>query len=487
MRIREIDSSVRKSVLTGLIVSDQFLGVAAKSLDLDLLDEGPFRQIAQWCFDYHRKYKKAPKRQIESVYEAWIAKEKQPPRTANTIRDLLTELSDRYKSNGDLNLPFMLDQLEELIATRKLTRLRDSIEEALLRGRVREADAEVHRYKACPIGRNAGSDPLNEKAFWRRVFASPLEPLFTFPGEAGRFLNRAFIREGLVGIQAPEKRGKTYWCMELMFRALQHRRRVAFFSMGDLSEEEVGLRLGSRLEAKPIWDDQCGTIEIPKRIYGSSEDVQVEYRRKRCKSTISYYGALKACRRFMRGCGIRSGSTYLRISCHPTSSTSVRDIEGILDGWQVEHEFIPDVVIVDYADILAPEDSRLQLRDQINETWSALRRLSQQRRCLVIAPTQANRRAYEAEIQTMKYASEDKRKNAHVTGMLGLNQTPEQRIRGIMRLNWLLLRGAPYSERQCLHVGECRALSRAFCCGAILRSAMGEEDESSTEGTGAED
>ena len=46
---------------------------------------------------------------------------------------------------------------------------------------------------------------------------------------------------------------------------------------------------------------------------------------------------------------------------------------------------IPDVIIVDYADILAPEDTRQsEKRHQVDETWKALRRLSQEWHALVI-------------------------------------------------------------------------------------------------------
>jgi len=145
----------------------------------------------------------------------------------------------------------------------------------------------------------------------------------------------------------------------------------------------------------------------------------------------------------------------------------VRDIESILDGWEKKRGFVPDVIVIDYADILAPEDSKKQIRDQTNETWASLRRLSQCRRCLVIAPTQADAASYDQHTQRMKNFSEDKRKLAHVTGMLGLNQTDSEKGAGLMRLNWIVLRETSFETRRCLYVAQCLSLGRVLCCSRL--------------------
>ena len=127
---------------------------------------------------------------------------------------------------------------------------------------------------------------------------------------------------------------------------------------------------------------------------------------------------------------------------------------------------MPDVIIIDYADILAPEPNtgQLNIRDQINSTWKALRRLSQEKHCLVIAPTQADAASYNQTLLDLRNFSEDKRKLSHVTGMLGLNQTKEEKGRGIMRLNWIVLREDNFQTDRCLYVGQCLTLGRAFSC-----------------------
>ena len=55
----------------------------------------------------------------------------------------------------------------------------------------------------------------------------------------------------------------------------------------------------------------------------------------------------------------------------------------------------------------------------------------------------------------MENFSEDKRKHAHVTGTVGLNQTKEESKIGIMRLNWIVAREMRFNSHKCCHVAGC--------------------------------
>ena len=91
------------------------------------------------------------------------------------------------------------------------------------------------------------------------------------------------------------------------------------------------------------------------------------------------------------------------------------------DGW------LPDVIVIDYADLLAAESSRTEGRDTINGTWKALRALSQELHGLVVTATQSDANSATTGLLTRANFSEDKRKFAHITGMNGLNQNNEEK------------------------------------------------------------
>lgn len=197
--------------------------------------------------------------------------------------------------------------------------------------------------------------------------------------------------------------------------------------------------------------------------------VEAEMKDVSCDCTANSNSSKKAVDMFLRANGIKPKEPFFKLSVHPNSSVSTHDISAILKKWELYEGFIADVVIIDYADILAPEPGtgHFTTRDQVNSTWKALRRMSQEKHCLVIAPTQADAASYNQPLLDLKNFSEDKRKLSHVTGMLGLNQIPVEREKGIMRLNWIVLREDSFSVDKCLHVGQCLKLGRPFTCSML--------------------
>jgi len=129
-----------------------------------------------------------------------------------------------------------------------------------------------------------------------------------------------------------------------------------------------------------------------------------------------------------------------KLCTYPNSTLTVREIERLLREWEREDGFRPDVIVIDYVDIMRPERRYDQFRHQQNELWMRLRALSQEWKCLVVTATQCASSGYDKELLRLSDFSEDKRKYAHVTAMYGLNQTVEEKKLGLMRINALVLR-----------------------------------------------
>lgn len=485
MHREKIDSGVERQILIAMIMSKEFLGQAYPIFELKLVEARHFKRIAKWCLDYYRQYKKAPQKDIESIYRGWIESVDPSEDQIEATHDFLDRLSSQYEKQYDINIPYMLDELSRFMARRKLSVLQESLAYHLSEGDSEEAERAVLEYKSVDAGASTGTDLLNDDKAWTDAFAEKEQPIIEFSGDAGKFFNSALTRDALIAIQAPEKRGKTWMCIELALRALRQRRKVAFFEVGDLSESQTTKRFGVRFASRPLRKNQCGVIQIPKSIQffdgdDDEEDLPENVRKAGCDVIYDYVtrekhltlnSTIAGRRRFLKTCGLSEKNPYLMASTHPNSSINIRGIEGILDRWKLEKEFVPDVIIIDYADILAPEDSTKQARDQINDTWKAMRRMSQEKHCLVIAPTQANAASYGSDVQSMQNFSEDKRKMAHVTGMMGLNQNHHEKDIGVMRLNWIVLRESPFNTSNCLYIGQCMTLGRAITCATFRHKA----------------
>ena len=155
---------------------------------------------------------------------------------------------------------------------------------------------------------------------------------------------------------------------------------------------------------------------------------------------------------------IKSDDTYFRLSTHPNGMLSALDIRSTLTEW-ARQGWVPDVVCIDYADLLAPMYGHMDSRDQINATWKMLRAISQIFHCLVCTATQADAQSYNGTTITRKNFSNDKRILAHATGIVGVNVADYEKKSGIRRYNWVVGREFGFSESKFVHIAGCLALA----------------------------
>lgn len=477
MKRRKVDSSRERRVLISLITSKRYLAKASKLIDLELIEAPHFKQVATWCLDYFKEYRKAPGEAIEDLYHKW-SEGNQNKELGEAVSEFLDGLSKEYaQGRSTKNIPFLVDELAELMGTRRLQQLKGDLEYSLMKGNRVEAQKAVTQFRIDLEAEHTGKEwSPNKKGAFKAAFSAAHKPIIELEGDRGTFFNAALIREGLLAIQGTEKRGKTHHLLEFAVQALRQRKKVAFFQAGDLSREELAQRLAIRWARLPLLRSQLASIMIPKKIRfdeNNPNGYEVISGDHDHENVVDREAAEKGWRAFARAHGLHGDVDYLKTSSHMTGTLNVSDIDSILDAWRMQEDFIPDLIIIDYADILAPEESKRRYehdRNVINDTWKTMRRLAQKRRALVITATQASAKAYNQRTQTMASFGEDKRKMAHVTGMFALNQTAEEKEMNGMRLNWIVLRGAPFNTLKPLYIGTCYALSRAMTVSRLAET-----------------
>jgi len=137
----------------------------------------------------------------------------------------------------------------------------------------------------------------------------------------------------------------------------------------------------------------------------------------------------------------------LRVRCFPPYSANSDDIRAELDDLEYSEGFKPDVVIIDYIDILAPESGGLSERGNIDITWKQFKNIAASRNIIVVTADQSNKETYKRDIQ-LGDTSEDKRKNAHVDLKAAMNQTPEEKLIGGMRMSVIAHRHYDFSSKR---------------------------------------
>ena len=453
MKIKRQNYDEERTVLIGMIVDKTVLGRISTKYDKNMLRSPWANRVAFWCINYYKQYQKAPGSHIQSIFETWAADTRNKD-TVEIIGQFLDVLSKQYKRlRKESNSEYVIDLAGRYFNKVKLERLSESITSDVSQGEIDKAVRRATDYHKLEIGVGAGIDVFGDKECIKTAFEDTHESVITYKDGLGKFFGDRLERDGFIAFMGPDKRGKSFWLMDLAFTAVMQKKKVAFFECGDLSQHQIMRRFMTRVSIHPTYP--C-MVKYPTAIRLRPKlSPIITFKQKRFRKPLTWKIAYEHCKQLTEG---RSLKCAIRLSCHFNDTLSTDGIRGILDEWD-RNGWSPDVIVIDYADILNMEHHGLEGRDRIDYTWKQLRRISQERHCLVLTATQSDAAAYDANRISRKHFSEDKRKNAHVTGMIGLNQTPKEKEKGYMRLNWVVLREGWYSERRCCYVATCFELA----------------------------
>lgn len=454
MKIERRDSSTERAILIGLLTDKAVArGVSARvTKDTSLFASRWSNLLCRWAVEYYRKYGKPIGRNIERYFDGWAQKTKDEE-TIKLVEKFLSGLSTEYERKSKPSPDYVLDLAGQHFLKVQIRQLAAELEGDLEAGEVEKAAKKLTDYRKIEVGSTAGIDLFSDAQVIKAAFEAKSKPIIRFGQKAtDLFFGHMLAREEFIALMGKAKVGKSFFLQELAFQAVRCKRKVAFFEVGDQSQHQLIRRFGARAAGIPIWVDGH-PVKLPTEILsgGGTGPPTIEYDEQLFKHAITWEQARDGLKKFI------GAKDRMRLSVHPNSSISVYKIETVLDDW-AQDGFVPDAVLIDYADILAPMDGKLDSRDQINATWKGMRRINQKLHCCWITATQSDAASYETDLLRRKNFTDDRRKFDHVTGMIGINQTDKEKKEGIYRLNWLLGRDLDFPEDTCLHCAACLPL-----------------------------
>jgi replicative DNA helicase len=457
MRIEKKNNDTERRILIGMIVDSVVLGRIHMKWRPKSFKSKWANIIAQWCLNYYERYDKAPMRNIESLFEHWSEKTSDET-TVNLVSKFLASLSDEYadlkqESNGD----YLIDIAARYFNQVLIERLMEDVEENISVGRAERAHDLLISYNKYDMGVGEGIDVLHDTEAMREAFNTERnETLIQFPGALGKFFRDTLERGNFVSFMGKKGVGKSWWLLNMAFQAMLQRRKVAMFELGDMGKKKTMRRLMIRVTKHPRYAED---VYVPTKIWYDKKKrkVQRDFELKEFTKRLSWRRAKKECEKIMTK-SVKSKESYFKLSCHHNSTLSVDGISSVLQDWERIYSWTPDVIVIDYADILSMQYRGIEGRDSINETWKRLRTLSQRQHALVVTATQSDAASYDKGTLGMGNFSDDRRKIDSVRGMVGINQTEREKKRGLMRLNWISLDDGDFQQSACVHVAGCLAI-----------------------------
>lgn len=519
------DEFIEARILTGMIVSTDFLSRIAGIWNEEYIRSPEVAIAAGWVFEYFDRYARAPDADIQGVLVSKMRTGAVDESQGELIEIMLQRASEEYGRDKRFNSDYLFDQTREYFRQQHLAAHSEEVQELLKAGETDEAARLQASFVdvAEPLDEAVFLDGKEARDAVKRAFNENYQNVIKYPPPFGDMVNPHLVRDGFVAYLAIEKTGKSWLLMDAALRALRQKSNVAFFQAGDMSQHQQLRRICTSLartpvEAlypdggkiyKPVKDciynqaDQCDKDERecdfgpfddrdPAQLRSHSEGLQYdevmeavrqdkdyrpchncrEYRHKAWGSVwlreqalpppLDENRAWKMLRRYTR-----RHRSRLRLSTHANGTLTPAGIRSRLNDWERRYNWIPDVVIIDYADILdASESGYTDFRHRQNAIWASLRGLAQERHCLVLTATQADARAYSPRSRlSMANFSEDKRKNAHVTAMFGLNRggdnDREKRL-GLLYVNEIVVREGDFAPGNGVYIMQSLTTGRPF-------------------------
>lgn len=497
---------IERRIITGLIISTEYLNRLRKHWKPQLLNSSAARLISGWCIEFYDQYHTAPGQEVESIF---LKKSKALKSTdAADIEDILASLSDEYERQDKFNVDYLLDQTIQYFDERNLKEYLEEVSADIELGNILEAKKKAYSFK--PSVQLASKDldlsvKDDLKQAVEKAFSTTSQPIVKYPRQLGEFLNNQLVRGGFVAFMGPEKRGKTWMLMDLAIRGARQGANVAFFQAGDMTQDQQLKRFCIHLTKKSDQERYSGKMYEPVRDCIHNQLDTCDRKERECdfgpfpgkeehflryevtynelveayQTNLDYKPCFNCAKYWKHKWGtpwlkqVDTGSVLsvkeaqkalekffvdnkrrVRISTHTSGTLTASLIDSTLDLWEKKEGFVADLIVVDFADIMASEVKAEQFRHQENDKWMKLRGISQKRHALLTTATWTDSNSYETDLLSLKNFSEDKRKYGHVTAMYGLNQDKKGREKeiGIMRLNEIVIREDAFLNSNVVHV-----------------------------------
>jgi len=249
------------------------------------------------------------------------------------------------------------------------------------------------------VGQNYFSD-VNSRI--HRLFEKRLENRFktVFP-DFNRNLEGGLCAKELAIVIAPPGVGKSLYLVNQGVASLKEGRNVLYISC-EMSEDKIAARFDSIL-----------TLLKNNKLKEAETQLTLRKRLSMVEETLE-------------------GRLYIKE--FPTGTGNVNTIRALLTQLRLYKNFVPDVIIVDYLELLRPNrmiESEYMAQQRIAEE---LRGLACEQKCLVWTASQTNRQARRVQLITDSELVDSYGKIRPADWVISLNQTEEEYDRGRMRV-----------------------------------------------------
>lgn len=407
---------LEESVLALLCFSPQQAPIIAfRVIDPSLFTNQTNQKLAETALDYIKKYSTCPGTQLDLILEGDLRRGEQ----GKLLQQSITKLS---KDVVGLQGPFIIEQLDRFLAVQRLQKTLQGSMELLDQGELDEARSVLYKQVSTPQIGSPGillNDPQQALRFLDRLEESDF-----FTSGIDAFDKRGVRpeRKTLTFMIAPTGKGKSWWLIEVGKGGVQYHKKVLHITL-ELSEDKTARRYIQSIFS--LTRDEAEQIEIPrfeKNEHGfvTAINMQMVERSSILSKRREIAEHLVALR------------TELLIKEFPPGTLTIEHLNLYLDCLARDNGFIPDEIIIDYADLMKIDKESLRI--DTGRLYVDIRGIGVGRNAAMVTASQGNALSEDAKLVGLRNVAEDWSKNGTADNVFTFSQTPEELRRGLARI-----------------------------------------------------
>lgn len=410
-----LEGSLEENTLTLLCFSDRYAPQLILRLTADLFSTRAYREIADAAIQYLEQYGKPPGVHLRDLLESKLRREEG--------KFMATVIAAMEKQAPSVNPDYVLPQLDNFIELRQYANLVERAADAVQAGNLAQARDVFTSVPATPQSDSPGiwlSEADRMLGFMDKRDADT----FTSGVEVLDHLDVVPSRKTMTMLIAPPKKGKSMWAVNCGKEALLHRKKVLHITLEN-SEQLTAQRYVQALFAMTRKEASGLRVAVFER---DANDIvaSINFR------TIDPMALTPENRAKVLAKLHRLRNMKLLIKEFPSGTLSLGQLRAFLNRLERNHHFKPDMLIVDYPDLM--EVSSNNQRTDIGRNFVGLRGIAVERELALICPTQGNRSSGDAKQTKGTMVAEDYSKLMTADTILTYSQTNSEHEFGLARL-----------------------------------------------------
>ena len=403
-----LTGTLQENIIVLLCFDGESLPILSNSISVDLFESSVYREIASQALSYYSEFKKPVGEHLPDVLEHII--EGKDKKKGNLYKETLSNL---YHFKDEINAEYVLKQLSHFTRGQNL---KIGLKEAVTlvgQDKIDEAEVALEKYRKKDIELFDPGIRLNDPTKSLR-FLNKTEDSYPMGIDALDSMGICPAPKELLTLVGLPSTGKTWFLIHVGKSLLLQRKKVLHITL-EMSEDKIAMRymqslfgISKRQVEKEtpffVTDDMGKLVDLD---FGKIEG----------NPTFQDPTIAKQLRTKLQK--IRNPNYIIKE--FPTGQLTIPQLKAYMESLLYHYNFFPDVLIVDYADLMAIDTKNLRI--DTGRLYKELRGLAVEYNMAVVTASQANRGGEEVKVLTRSHLAEDYSKVAISDNLLTFNQT----------------------------------------------------------------